>query len=71
MTAAQQATQEILKVTGKDSAPEAVKAKALTVVENYYNAKGGMAKAYAVGLLIDVLEVKYGEYAGRIATQLM
>lgn len=71
MTAAQQATQEILKVTGKESASDEVKTKAGKVVEQYYDAKGSMAKAYAVGLLIDVLEVKYGDYAGRIATQLM
>lgn len=70
MTATQQATQEILKVTGQGTASESVKAGVLRIVENYWGSKGSMAKGLAVGLIIDELGVKYGEYSGKIATQL-
>lgn len=67
MTPTQQTVQKILAVTGNESATAAVKNKLTELVDAYYNSRGSMAKTFTVGLIIDELGLKWGEYAGKLS----
>jgi len=67
MSPTQQTVQAILAATGNENASKAVKDKITQQVDGYYNARGQMAKMNVVGLILDDLGLKWGDYAGKLS----
>ena len=67
MTPTQQTVQNILAVTNNQTASKPVVDRITAQVDGYYGARGQMAKMHVVGLILDDLNLKWGEYAGKVS----